>query len=260
MSPPRHLKQLEARLASLAGDDPMLLSELDGLLAGILVCPELIMPNERLPIALGQDGEDEPVCENENAMQETVRLVLKHYNVLSRTLQHDSGRYQPIFDVGPRRDEVLWELWMAGFERAMSLRPDSWLTIAQDPDDEEAALAMAGMLALVAIANREGDTDPDTAKVDELTEAAPDLIPERVETLNRGQMLNSTNQPSRWSRPRSAGTSQAPAAQARNTRSAAARIEMHLVRPTSRAVEPPRVCRRQFCLSHAAMACSVVCA
>jgi len=195
MSLPRHLQQLEARLASLAGDEPMLLSELDGFLTGILVCPELIMPSEWLPIVLGQDGPDEPVFENENAMQETVRLVFKHYNVLSRTLQHDSGRYQPVFDVDARHDEVLWELWMAGFERAMSLRPDSWLAIAQDSDDEEAALAMTGMLALITLANRGGDTDPDPPKADELTEAAPDLIPEWVETLNRWRMLNSSDQP-----------------------------------------------------------------
>jgi uncharacterized protein len=35
----RRLKQLEQQLASLDGDEAMLLTELDGFLAGILVCP-----------------------------------------------------------------------------------------------------------------------------------------------------------------------------------------------------------------------------
>ena len=47
---PRRLKQLEKQLASLNGDEAMLLSELDGFLAGILVCPDLIMPGEWLPM------------------------------------------------------------------------------------------------------------------------------------------------------------------------------------------------------------------
>jgi uncharacterized protein len=37
--PPRYLKQLEHELLAL-GDDAMLLEELDGFIAGLLVCPE----------------------------------------------------------------------------------------------------------------------------------------------------------------------------------------------------------------------------
>ena len=197
MSLPRHLQQLEARLAGFVGleDEPMLLSELDGFLAGILVCPELIMPSEWLPIVLGQNGENAGVFENENAIQETIRLVLKHYNVLSGELQRGSGRYRPVSDADPRHDEVLWELWIAGFQRAMALRPDSWLAIARDTEDQEAAVAIAGMIALVTIADREPSTDPAPMQAEALTEAAPDLIPEWVETLNRWRMRNSTDQP-----------------------------------------------------------------
>jgi uncharacterized protein len=43
--PPRHLKQLEHELLAL-GDDAMLLEELDGFIAGLLICPELIKPRE----------------------------------------------------------------------------------------------------------------------------------------------------------------------------------------------------------------------
>jgi uncharacterized protein len=48
---PRRLKLLEKKLASLPIDsDTMLVSELDGFVAGILVCPDVIMPSEWLPL------------------------------------------------------------------------------------------------------------------------------------------------------------------------------------------------------------------
>jgi uncharacterized protein len=196
MSLPRHLQQLEARLSGLAGADdggPMLLSELDGFLAGVLVCPELIMPSEWLPIVLGQDGEHADAFDNEEALQDTIRLVFKHYNTLSRELQRGEGRYRPVFDVDPRHNEVLWELWMGGFERAMALRPESWLAIARDADDEDAPVAMAGMMALMAIARSETDANPEHTA--ELTDAAPDLIPKWVEVLNDWRLRNTTDQP-----------------------------------------------------------------
>jgi len=43
-----HLKQLEQHLAALP-EEAMLLSELDGYLAGVLVCPDMILPSEWLP-------------------------------------------------------------------------------------------------------------------------------------------------------------------------------------------------------------------
>jgi hypothetical protein len=50
---PRRLKLLEKRLASLPIDsDTMLFSELDGFVAGILVCPDVIMPSEWLPLVV----------------------------------------------------------------------------------------------------------------------------------------------------------------------------------------------------------------
>jgi uncharacterized protein len=199
MSLPRHLQQLEARLAGLAtldGDGPMLLSELDGFLAGILVCPERIMPNEWLPVALGQEDEEADAFDGDDALlQDTIRLVFKHYDTLGRQLQRDDGRYRPVFDVSPRHDEVLWELWMGGFARAMALRPESWLSIPPDGDDQDAALAMAGIMALSMIANSDEGIAADPAQTEELTEAAPDLIPEWIETLHAWRVRNSTDPP-----------------------------------------------------------------
>ena len=57
--PARYLKQLEDELLAL-GDDAMLLEELDGFIAGLLICSELIKPSEWLRVIWGSEGEDEP--------------------------------------------------------------------------------------------------------------------------------------------------------------------------------------------------------
>ena len=55
---PWYLEQLEQELLAL-GDDAMLLEELDGFVAGLLVRPELIKPSEWLPVVwVSEEGDD----------------------------------------------------------------------------------------------------------------------------------------------------------------------------------------------------------
>ena len=75
---PRRLKLLERKLASLPVDsDAMLVSELDGFLAGLLVCPDLIMPSEWLPLVWGGDEETAPTFENARQAEQLVGLVME---------------------------------------------------------------------------------------------------------------------------------------------------------------------------------------
>src|SRR5260370_14427651 len=53
----RRLKQLDEELLAL-GEETMLLEELDGFIAGLLVCPDLIKPGEWLPIVWNRDSAD----------------------------------------------------------------------------------------------------------------------------------------------------------------------------------------------------------
>jgi uncharacterized protein len=176
---PRRLKLLEKKLASLPIEsDAMLVSELDGFLAGILVCPDLIMPSEWLPLVWGSDEDEAPVFENARQADQLIGLVMEHYNTTAQDLQ--SGRYAPVFEVDARHDETLWELWIEGFGTAMQLRPDSWAAILQS--DEEARTALSGLMMLIDIAQAESNLPEQ--KVQELTEMAPDLIPVWVERLN----------------------------------------------------------------------------
>jgi uncharacterized protein len=177
---PRHLKQLEKELAGLPDDsEPMLISELDGFLAGILVCPDLIMPGEWLPLVWGGGDDDAaPVFESTRHVEKLVGLIMQHYNATASDLQR--GRFAPVFDVDTRHDDILWELWIDGFERAMQLRPQSWVKIAEG--DEEARTALAGLITLAEISR--DDSSLAEAEIHDLTEEAPDLIPRWVEGLH----------------------------------------------------------------------------
>src|ERR1700734_2095411 len=75
--PPRYLKQLEYELLAL-GDDAMLLEELDGFIAGLLVCPELIKPSEWLPVVWGSEGEDDPAFDSLDHLNRVLGLVMEH--------------------------------------------------------------------------------------------------------------------------------------------------------------------------------------
>lgn len=189
--PPR-LQELDEHLAALPADaEPMQLSELDGYLAGILVCPELIMPDEWLPLVWGS-ADDEGAAsalESVDDAEALIGLVMDHYNALGRELSRGGEAYAPIFEVDPASEEVLWELWVAGFERAMALRPESWTVILDSaPEspaenaDENAAMALSGMLALIAI--DQGDSGLTEAQAEEIARQAPDLIPHLVLGLN----------------------------------------------------------------------------
>ena len=179
ISSPR-LRRLDGALASLPADsDAMLLSELDGYLAGIIVCPELILPGEWLLVVWG-DGEVSPF-EDEREAQWYVGLVMEHYNSVIAALGKGAGRYKPFLEVDVRNDEILWELWIEGFAAAMDLRPDAWTALEED-GDEEATEALSGLLTLIEIALHEGTLERDV--IDRMTEEAPRLIPRWIETLN----------------------------------------------------------------------------
>ncbi len=189
---PEELEQLEERLLDL-DEEAMLASELDGFLAGILVCPEPITPEEWLPLALGQTADGPAVLADGNAVRETVRLIFRHYNALARDLQR--GRYEPLFEIDDRNGDVLWELWADGFQHAVMHHPDAWRAIAENAEDKDASQALRGLTVLGAIATHDGRDGPKPAQAEELTAIAHELIPGWIATLHRWRMRNRTDRP-----------------------------------------------------------------
>lgn len=170
------------------GDEVMLLSELDGFIAGLVVCPDLVMPSEWLGVIWGEDG---PVFANEREANEILGLVMAHYNDVIRHLE-TPGRYAPLFETDID-GSILWEMWALGFAKAVALRPEAWTAFAVS-DDPAVRRAMALFRKLDELANQPGDQF--TAADDALDASAPDLIPEHLETLNAARLaLQDSPQP-----------------------------------------------------------------
>ena len=98
-------------------------SDADGFVAGLLVCPELIKPSEWLPVVWGSEEGDEPAFDSLDHLNRVLGLVMEHYNDVARTLIERPHSYGPLFAVDKRHNEVLWETWIAGSEKAAKLRP-----------------------------------------------------------------------------------------------------------------------------------------
>lgn len=134
-------------------EEALLVEELDGFLAGVIVCPETIPPSRWMPHIWSEagDGMHAPVFNDLDHANKILGLIMDHYNSIALSLLPNSGPYEPLFAVDTRNDEVLWEIWAEGFNRAVGLSPATWLTIIES-GDEHAIAAMAGLRSLISIA------------------------------------------------------------------------------------------------------------
>ncbi|MAC59469.1 MAG: YecA family protein [Novosphingobium sp.] len=174
------------------GEDWMLLTQLDGYLAGILVSPDLVPPGVWLKhIWAGDDGAGLPHFEKMEEFQHIIDLIMRHYNDVLASLAQP-GCYEPLFDIDTRNDDILWELWIEGFVQAMGLAPDGWERIAVS-GNAGCKAALKGMAKLHAIAN--GEAQLSHGKVEQWTREAPDLIPIWVETLHAWRLENDPSRP-----------------------------------------------------------------
>ena len=123
--------------------DGMTIAELDGYVAALIVCPEMVLPSEWLPGVWGGEHEFADIDEAEA----TIAAVMGHYNRIARELAEHPEDYAPVLEIDPNGGETLWEPWIDGFERAMRLRPDAWEEIALS-DDKEASASVSMIIAL----------------------------------------------------------------------------------------------------------------
>jgi uncharacterized protein len=173
------LDALNDLLHGFSGTGAMSLSEFDGFVAGVLVCPEMVSPSEWLAVVFG--GELPPVADIAE-LQRLIDSIMGHYNEVAQGLARPRPVYAPVLAIDPNSQETLWEPWVAGFEQAMRLRPDAWAKFIAS-DDEEVRAAVPFLLELHAV--DQGTSELDEAGIDELDRIAPEMIPLVVLELNR---------------------------------------------------------------------------
>jgi uncharacterized protein len=174
---PSRFRRLDGALADLPVEEPMLLTELDGFLTGLLICPETILAGEWMTVVWGADTDGVPPFEDPLDVQWFEKAVAARRDEIARDLAR--GKLQPIFEVDERDGEVLWEYWIDGFAEAMALRPDAWDALADDP-------AWAGPLSrlamLIAVARDESDLD--SVEVNAFQDRAAAELTDVVERLH----------------------------------------------------------------------------
>lgn len=174
----QELERLSALLHALPIENmPMTLSELDGYVVGVLACPDMIPPSEWISHVWGETGEAN--FPDQKTAEATVGAVMAHYNSVAEAMTR-SPWIEPIYEVDPNSDEVMWEPWIDGFTRAMGLRPDAWDRLLAQAD-EETRTTMIFLMALQEIyTDHSKFTDEE---IDEIDLEAPNLIPNCVATI-----------------------------------------------------------------------------
>src|SRR6266403_3286281 len=96
----RRLKQLDEELLAL-GEETMMLEELDGFIAGLLVCPDLIKPGEWLPIIWDRDCTDQQPAFQD--LDHANRGCRSRHGALQRCRAYPHGAPRPLQSTVLRR-------------------------------------------------------------------------------------------------------------------------------------------------------------
>ena len=192
------LSENQLRLDTLLmelGDDGMTLSELDGFLCGVSTSPDPIPADEWLPLIWGGEDFDVPAVDQ----AELVALVTARHDEINAELAE--SRYEPLYEVDDEddaADDVLWEIWVVGFEAAMSLRLAGWEKLLKSHKESQAQEAAFAIMSLLAA------TDPDLDEAEKndpeflaFQNDAPRIIPEIAATLYRAHRLTTPQAPIR---------------------------------------------------------------
>ncbi len=149
----------------------MMPSEFDGLVAGVLLCPEPISPKDWLPLVLGDPEELRHLDPAEG--QAILDALVAHYNRVAENFITKANPYEAMITF--EDDDVpIWEHWVEGFAEVMKLNPEAFEYYA-DAQEGQAARALTGMLMLIDFTY--GGLDLPREQVVEIDTTAPDLIP-----------------------------------------------------------------------------------
>lgn len=184
--------RLDGMLIEL-GDDGMTLSQLDGFLCGVATSPEPIPQDEWLPLVWGGEDFDVPAVDQ----AELVALVLARFEEINAELAE--AHYEPLYEVDDDDEtDVLWEIWVMGFEAAMGLRLAAWEKLLNSRQESQAQEAVFAIVSLLSATEPDMDekqrNDPEFAA---FIRDAPQIIPEIVATLYRAHRLTTPQSPIR---------------------------------------------------------------
>jgi uncharacterized protein len=145
------LDRLTAVLKRFGDKNSMNLEQLDGFLAALICCPDLVPPSEYLPEIWGDNIVLEDGFSAKPILKDFLSLLMRHWNAIVDTLQSDEV-YLPLL-LEDENGNWHGNDWANGFLRGMELRKEHWASLL---DDEENGGLIVPILALA----HEHDPDP----------------------------------------------------------------------------------------------------
>lgn len=157
---------------------------IDGFLTGLLILPEPVPKEEWLNELF---WESLGLFPDEKVARLTQLLTARRAIIAAQLLQ-GSLAFQPLYDVDDRNDDILWEIWIEGFDRAVQLRYQAWTALFESDDDYlvEALVDLAMLIGMTRIETKRAKI-LDAKEHEQVTADAPDMIPALVETVFRRQ-------------------------------------------------------------------------
>ena len=162
--------ELDLFLGRVKGGEVPSFSALDGFLAAIVCSPDIISPDEYLPILQrGETEADDLIFRNLEEANRFIELVSRHYNSVFKQIR-DFGKmergkrvfYWPAVYVDENREIIFADDWANGFLSGTSLRPEDWGRFF-DLDLDEAADSFLFPIFVLA---SEHHPDPETRPFD----------------------------------------------------------------------------------------------
>lgn len=173
------MSELEKLDAYLSSDDApqnsMLLSDLDGFMAGILCSPKLIMPSEWFPVAMGLKKDNFTDVGQATWVTES---IMSRYNGVAQMLNSVPSYIEPIFWQSPEGFPIAMD-WCEGFMQALHLRTDDWASLLETDNGNALLFPILAHLidedgnSLVGAQQEELD-----ALLDSSAEKIPEVVPQ----------------------------------------------------------------------------------
>ncbi|HEX9964446.1 MAG TPA: UPF0149 family protein [Allosphingosinicella sp.] len=169
------------------GEDAPSISYVDGALAGLLLAPEPVPPEEWLPrLRAGPEVEFDDRADGARL----ARLLQDRQSEIAAELLQGGGVFAPVYEAD-EEDNLLWQLWLLGLGGALGLNRDHFEAMFSSEDEDVGAAAMGLMSLLATLPGFRGalseEEDEHLAELGDLTADAADLLPYFVETLYRRQ-------------------------------------------------------------------------
>ena len=170
------------------GEEAPSISYVDGALAGLLLAPEPVPPEEWLPRLWA--GPEVAFADPADAGR-LARLLRDRQAEIAAELLEGGGVFAPVYESDEEGNEI-WQIWLLGLGGALMLNPEHWESLI-DSDDEDVGAAALGLVSLLATlpgfrGALSGEEDERLSEIGDMAEDAPDLLPYFVETLYRRQL------------------------------------------------------------------------